>query len=127
MRRVLLLVDDEPDLGALFTRLLSRSFDEVHFAPGPASAEDFLARGSVTHLIVDAVLERGAAKGQDLICRWRRAHPTVVYAAIFSGRKLAKEDLPAEVDEAFSKPDGLDALLERLRSLCGVDRKRAPA
>lgn len=113
-KRVLLFVDDEGDLGALFTRLLARSFHEVHFAPGPAAAEALLARGLVTHLVVDAALEQGEVKGQDLICRWRRAHPSIVYAAIFSGRALAREQLPPEVDEAFRKPEGLDALLERL-------------
>ncbi len=57
MKRVLLLVDDEPDLGALLTRLLARSFDEVHFALGPSAAEALLARGEVTHLVVDAALD----------------------------------------------------------------------
>ena len=116
MKRVLLLVDDEADLGSLFTRLLARSFDEVHFATGSAAAEELLARCSVTHLVVDSVLDSGGALGQDLVRGWRRKHPSIVYAALFSGRQLEKEQIPLAVDETYTKPEGLDALLTRLRS-----------
>ncbi len=116
MKRVLLLVDDEADLGLLFRRLVARWFDEVHVATGSAAAEEQLDRCSVTHLVVDSVLDHGGALGQDLVPGWRRKHPSIVYAALFSGRDLERERLPAEVDETFTKPQGLDALLARLRS-----------
>ena len=116
MKRVLLLVDDEADLGELFERLLAPSFDEVYFATDRVAADLLLARGEVTHLVVDSALDHKGTRGQDLICAWRRAHPTIRYAALFTGRNLAKEQLPAEVDEVFSKPEGLEDLVARLRS-----------
>jgi DNA-binding response OmpR family regulator len=114
-RRVLLLVDDEADLGALFTRLLARSFDEVHYAVAPGAAEELMSRVAVTHLVVDSSFDHGGTRGQDLVTAWRRRHPSIGYAAVFTGRRLDPQKVCAEVDEVFTKPDGLEALIARLR------------
>lgn len=115
--RILLIVDDEPELEPLFRRFLKRDFDEIHFAEDAAGAEAVLSSTAVTHLVVDNALGSGSSRsGVELIAGWRRTHPSIELAVLFSGSALFGEAAcPPELDEAYVKPSGLEPLLARLR------------
>ncbi|HCF62438.1 MAG TPA: hypothetical protein DFS52_31160 [Myxococcales bacterium] len=115
--RILLIVDDEPELEPLLRRLLKRDFDEIYFVGDAAGAEAVLCSSPVTHLVIDNALGRGSSKsGVDLIAGWRRTHPSIELAVLFSGSALFCEAAPPpEIDDAYLKPTGLEPLLARLR------------
>jgi len=111
-KRILLIVDDEPDLAPMFRRFLRKSFDEIHDALDATQAEHLLEK-PVTHLVVDAALPE--ASGVELVARWRQLAPTVRFAAMFSGSTdLRGASIPG-VDEVYVKPDGFEALLAELK------------
>ncbi|MGI5865851.1 MAG: hypothetical protein ACOX6T_27865 [Myxococcales bacterium] len=115
--RILLIVDDEPELEPLFRRFLRRDFDEIHFAGDAAAAEAVLSSVPVTHLVIDNALGRGSSpSGIDLIAGWRRAHPSIELAVLFTGAAPFSESArPPEIDEVYIKPTGFEPLLAYLR------------
>ena len=117
MTRVLLLVDDEPDITTLFRRVLKRTFDQVYVAFSSAEANEILARTPVTHVVSDMILGAKEATGTTLIARWRGAYPTIRFAAVFTGRASPKEIVGKPgVDAVFTKPAGFEALVAQLNS-----------
>jgi CheY-like chemotaxis protein len=114
-RRTLLVVDDEPELAAMFRRFLKREFDEILDARGPADAEEILRSHPVTHLVVDGHLP-GAVSGQDLVQQWRRQQPAVRFAALFSGSTSLRGAVLPGIDGVFIKPEGFDELLAALKA-----------
>jgi len=115
--RILLIVDDEPDLAAMLRRFLKRDFDEILEARDRRRAEELVSARPVTHLVLDAALPDGPA-GAEVVRRWRALAPSLGYAAIFSGQTPV--GVPAQgVDAVFAKPDGLEDLLAALRRRTG--------
>ena len=111
LSRVLLLVDDEPDITTLFRRVLRRSFDEVYVAFSGAEAQEILDKKPVTHVVSDFYLGAEEAQGTKLI----GAHPSIRFAAIFTGRASVKElDGSPGIDAVYAKPSGFDDLVGRL-------------
>lgn len=117
MTRVLLLVDDEPDITTLFRRVLKRTFDQVYVAFSGAEASEILEHTPVTHVVSDVMLGAKDPKGTELIARWRGAYPGIRFAAVFTGRASVKEvsGLPG-IDAAFAKPAGFEALVAQLNA-----------
>ncbi|HEY3451230.1 MAG TPA: response regulator [Myxococcales bacterium] len=117
MNRVVLLVDDEPDITTLFRRVLKRSFDEVHVALSGKEAAEILAKRAVTHLVTDFFLGADEPQGTALVARWRTAYPSIRFAAVFTGRASTKEigGLPG-IDAVFAKPGGFEELIALLNS-----------
>jgi CheY-like chemotaxis protein len=113
--RVLLVVDDDEDLHSLFRRFLKKSFDSIHLAARATAAAELLASNSITHLVIDAKLHDGDPPGRELLAEWRARYPSIRFAAIFTGSYPSKplEQAPG-VDAVFLKPNGFDALIERL-------------
>lgn len=114
--RVLLIVDDEPDLEPLFRAFLGRDFDAIHFVGTAAEGERVLAEHPVTHLVADHTLSNDGVSGIELLARWRAQRASIRFTALFSGSTQAAEStsLPG-VDEIYVKPQGFEPLLERLR------------
>ncbi len=116
MSRILLLIDDEPDIMSLFRRVLRRSFDEIVFAGNGSEAARVLDQKQVTHVVSDFFLGADESKGTTLLARWRTQYPSVRFAAIFTGRGAAEEiDGQPGVDAVFSKPTGFEDLVQRLQ------------
>ena len=117
MIRILLVVDDEPDITTLIRRLLKRSFDEIHVAASGAEASEVLARSPVTHLVTDFFLGVREPQGSTLVAEWRAAHPSIRFAAVFTGRVSTKDiaGLPG-IDAVYAKPAGFEHLLDELRA-----------
>ena len=109
MSRVLLIVDDLPEVGSSSRRLFKHSFDAVHCATTPERAETVLttAEPRVTHLLCDFNLGDGVPNGMQLIQAWRALYPELQLAALYSAADI--DDLPAEkgVDKVFRKPVGI--------------------
>lgn len=115
MDRVLLVVDDDPDVGELFIRFLKRRFGEICLARSLNEAESVLQAKAVTHLVTDELLSLETPSPTASLARWRRERPSIQYAAVFSGRARAPQAArPAGADDVFCKPQGFDALMERL-------------
>ena len=117
MSRILLLVDDEPDIMSLFRRVLRRSFDEIVFAENGAEARQALDQKQVTHVVSDFFLGADEPKGTTLLAGWRAQYPSLRFAAIFTGRGASEEiDGQPGVDAVFSKPTGFEDLVQRLQT-----------
>lgn len=117
MSRVVLLVDDEPDITTLFKRVLKRSFDEVHVALSGAEAAEILASKPVTHVVTDFFLGVNEPQGTTLVAQWRAQYPNIRFAAVFTGRVSTKE-LAGQpgIDAAFAKPGGFEDLIALLNA-----------
>ncbi len=113
--RILLVVDDEPELGAMFRRFLKRSFAEIHEAESAEKAAALLASTPVTHLIVDASLP-DCTSGETLATKWRGEHPGLRFVALFSGSASLRDAQIPGVDRVFIKPDGFDELVQALKA-----------
>jgi DNA-binding NtrC family response regulator len=112
MSRILLLIDDEPDIMSLFRRVLRRSFDEIG-----VEARQVLEQKPVTHVVSDFFLGADEAKGTTLLAGWRTQYPSLRFAAIFTGRGAAEEiDGQPGVDAVYSKPTGFEDLVQRLQT-----------
>ncbi|HCF62431.1 MAG TPA: hypothetical protein DFS52_31125 [Myxococcales bacterium] len=116
MSRVLLVIEDEPSVGALFGLHLKGHFDAVFAVGCEAEAEAVLASQAVTHLVSDYHLGREHPLGTTLVARWRGRWPAIRYAAILSGEDLSAHSRPG-VDEMFLKPAGFEVLVERLKAM----------
>ncbi|MGI5860998.1 MAG: response regulator [Myxococcales bacterium] len=116
MVRILLVVEDEPSVAALFKMHLKGHFDSVFAAGCEVEAEAVLEREAVTHLVSDYHLGRDHPVGTTLVARWRSRWPAIRYTAILSGSDLSSQSRPG-VDELFLKPAGFDLLVERLKSM----------
>ena len=117
MSRVVLLIDDEPDITTLFRRVLKRSFDEVHVALSGKEAAEILQRNTVTHVVTDFFLGADEPQGTVLVAQWRALYPSIRFAAVFTGRVSTKEidGLPG-IDAVFAKPGGFEELISVLSS-----------
>jgi DNA-binding NtrC family response regulator len=112
--RVLLVVDDEIEIGKLFERIFGARFDEIHVCSRVEDAEAVLAHHPVTHVVSDNYLGPGQPLGEDVLPEWRRSHPSIRFTAIFTGSSVpARMEIPG-VDEVYYKPTGFEALVERL-------------
>lgn len=116
MKRILLVVDDEVDIGRLFERYLKDRFDEVHVVTTVAEAERILGNAGVTHVVVDHYLGRGEPLGMEAVVRWREEWPGIRYAALFTGSQITLPSMVRGIDDIFYKPSGFDALVTALSS-----------
>jgi CheY-like chemotaxis protein len=117
MKRVLLVLDDEPPIGRLFLRYLRNDFDEIHTCTTMAEAEEVLRRAKVTHLVVDNFLGRGQPHGSEAAESLRKKHPSIRYAALFTGSEITKRPGSKALDDVFLKPRGFDSLVQALRKV----------
>lgn len=110
--RVLLIVDDCPEIGRGLRRCLKRGFDTVHVATNASEAESLLddSRRCPIYVLCDHYLGENSPGGVDLVGSWRRRFPNIVSAAVFSGSDL--HDIPAAggIDRIFRKPLDVDAI-----------------
>jgi hypothetical protein len=113
--RVLLVVDDEPELAPMFHRFLKNDFETILDAISPSDADRALASYPVTHLVVDATFNDGIS-GSDWIEKWRLGFPSIRFAAVFTGMSERIRFVAPGVDGVFIKPEGFDDLLKALRS-----------
>lgn len=115
MNRVLLVVEDEIDVGELFRRFLRREFSQVHVARNAAEAEKVLGSNAVTHVVSDYFLAPTEPSGPTLLACWRKRWPSIRFAAVFTGQPHALGELSG-IDAVFRKPLGFEPLLDRLGS-----------
>jgi DNA-binding NtrC family response regulator len=115
--RILLIVDDDEEIGLLFEVFLRACFAGIHLAKSSAEAEAILGAKRVTHVVSDFSIGENEPLGPALLSRWRSQYPSIQYAAIFTGAadRTAEGRAPG-VDEVFVKPAGFERLLSRLRS-----------
>ena len=102
-RRILLLVDDDPNVLRSLSRLLGPEFDLLLTAQTVEDAERLLEDNPVTHLVCDGDLGPSSPAGLELVPRWRRQHASIVYAVIFSGSDLSRIPAPHGVDSLLPK------------------------
>ena len=84
-KRILMIVDDTPNVGRALSRVLGRYFDEVHPLTSASEAAALLGQMPVTHVICDYCLGDGDPPGVELVPRWRREHPSIERAVILTG------------------------------------------
>ena len=97
-----LIVEDEPRMGAFIVKALTEQSYTVQLVRTCATARDALAEAPVGAVVLDLGLPDG--DGLDLLREWRAAgfnEPVLILGA----------------DDSLPKPFGMDELLARLRSL----------
>ncbi len=115
MPRVLLVVDDEPEIRAMVKRLLGRSFDEVHLSGCEAEAEFVLAARPVTHVLADMFLGPDEKLGCELVSHWRKRFSSIQWAALFTGSNIEMSASYEGVDAIYTKPMGFLDLFDELK------------
>lgn len=117
-QRVLLILDDAPEVARALRRFMSSDFDIVREANTPEEAERFLGDPDcpVTHLICDQFLGKGLPLGADLIRRWRPTYPRLVVAVLHTGSDMEGLVEGGGIDKVFGKPLDARALLQFLLS-----------
>jgi DNA-binding response OmpR family regulator len=113
--RILLVVDDEPEICKLIKRSLRGEFDEIHLAEGQSEAESVLSTTPVTHVVCDFYLATGDTLGDRLLVEWRDSWPSIEYAALFTGSTLERVAGHEKIDDVFLKPNGFSDLVDHLR------------
>lgn len=105
MPRVLLIVDDRPDVRQAYSRYFKRFFDKVYLAADPAQAETFFVESPApTALICDYWLGENVPVGPTLIPKWRSRCPSIERVALVSGSEVREVQRTAGVDAVFEKP-----------------------
>ena len=112
-----LIVEDEPRMGAFIAKALAEQSYTVQLVRTCAAARDALAEAPVGAVVLDLGLPDG--DGLELLRQWRAAgfnEPVLILSA-----RDAREDrvagLDLGADDYLPKPFGMDELLARLRSL----------
>ncbi len=113
--RILLVVDDEPEICKLIKRSLRGEFDEIHVAGDQIDAETVLEDRHVTHVVCDFYLATGDTLGDKLLARWRDDWPSIEYAALFTGSTIERHGGSEKIDDVFTKPNDFNKLVSRLR------------
>jgi ActR/RegA family two-component response regulator len=111
MKRTLLVLDDEEEIGRLFLRYFRKRFEAVHVCHKSADAEAILSSEPITHVIADHYLGPGEPLGADLIARWRGQFPDIRHAVIFTGSQIPGPNRIRGVDEVYYKPSGFEDLI----------------
>jgi len=114
-KKVLLIVDDTPNVGRAMARMLNRHFDELHLLTCAAEAAALLGQEPVTHVICDQCLGEGDPPGTDLVPRWRREHPSIERAVILTGLDPTTLLAGPGIDAIVSKLAGSEELVRILK------------
>jgi len=102
-KKILMVVDDTPNVGRALSRILGKYFDEVHVLESASEAAALLGQKVVTHVICDHCLGEGDPLGLDLVPRWRREHPAIERAIIMTGLDERTLIPGPEIDAVVSK------------------------
>jgi DNA-binding NarL/FixJ family response regulator len=113
--RILMVVDDTPNVGRALSRVLRKHFDEVHVLESAAEAAALLGWKPVTHVICDQCLGEGDPRGLDLVPLWRREHPSIERAIILTGLDERTFVASPGVDAVISKLAGSEELVRALK------------
>ena len=120
----ILLVEDEPDLGAIIQKNLTRHQYIVDWALDGMEAWDYLTNSQATHslAIIDWMLPK--LSGIELCQRLRTAKYTLPILMLTARDRMEDKitGLDAGADDYLVKPFGMEELLARLRAL----QRRAP-
>ena len=116
MERVLLIVDDEIEIGKIIQKTLRREFDEILVAVNTTEAEPLLESRSITHLVVDLFLGPDEMLGYELVRKWRPRLEDLRYVALFTGSSMELETAYDGIDAVFRKPSGYADLIAALRA-----------
>jgi ActR/RegA family two-component response regulator len=121
---VVLVVDDEPVFCRALSRVLEKSFDEVHVATVPAQAEQVLESFPITHLVCDYRLGEHLPPGTVFVSKWRRRFANIRRAIVLTGAMdYYVFDVPPEVDAVRAKGIDNDDLVA---TITGVDEPTRP-
>lgn len=116
MSRVLLIVDDFPEILRSYRRYMEKRFDAVHVASNSAEAVARLSTASppVTHLVCDYWLGDGEPLGTVLIPRLRASCSSLSVAVLVTGSEAKALAPVGGVDAVFQKPFDIARLCEYL-------------
>jgi ActR/RegA family two-component response regulator len=114
-KKILMVVDDTPNVGRALSRLFSRHFDEVHVLASAAEAASLLKQKPVTHVVCDHCLGEGDPLGLDLVPRWRKEHPSIERAIILTGLDETTLIAGPGIDAIVSKLTGSEELVRVLK------------
>lgn len=115
--RILLVVDDEADVGRLLQLALKKHFAAIHLASSADGAERVLRTTQVTHVVCDHHLGGRERSGATLLRGWRSSCPSIRYAALFSGSTSEEFESAVWIEDVFVKPRGFMSLMQRLQTV----------
>lgn len=109
-----LIVEDNEHVRRMLRKILKRRFDKILLAADPNEADRLLAENVVTHLLCDCNLGPGFPMGCQLIPGWRKKHPTIRRAVVYTGTDLSAVKVPPQVDRVVAKTDEVQELIKAL-------------
>lgn len=118
-RRVLLVLDDDPQVCRVMERCLKDRFEEIFTETNPIRAHAVLETQRVTHILADLRLG-GEADGAAFVTFWKREFSHIERAVIFTAGDVHNvgvdgcERFAPEIDAIISKVDGIDAIIAAL-------------
>jgi ActR/RegA family two-component response regulator len=113
--KILMVVDDTPNVGRALSRMLGKHFDEVHVLGSAAEAASLLKQKPVTHVVCDQCLGKGDPRGLDLVPVWRREHPSIERAIVLTGLDETTLAAGPGIDAIVSKLTGSEELVRALK------------
>ncbi len=110
----ILVVDDEPSIRDIMTRMLERYGHTVMVAATPAEARDILAESTIDLAIVDWHLD--GESGMDLIKFLKRNHPNLeaILMTAYGSIESAVEAVQAGASDYITKPFEREAVMIRV-------------
>jgi DNA-binding response OmpR family regulator len=112
----ILVLDDEPAIQHLLSRLLESAGYQVDTLKDPLAAFEVIRSGAYALVITNSVMHGPA--GAKLVARMRREHPTLPVLHLDDQSHPQVPEFPPDVT-TLTKPFHHDVLLEAVRELVG--------
>lgn len=107
--KILLVVDNEPQITRLVRRVCTKDFAIVYTACSAKRATQILNSIPVTHLVCDFNLNEDQ-NGVALICGWRSQFSSLQRTILYTGSDFSQISTPDQIDVVLQKGESTSLL-----------------